>query len=255
MPLSNDLGIVTDWYVMDADEPFFDVTKSMHNGLQGQDIDLTKPMWNTYRQWTERNAATLAEEYDVIVLHDPQTLGMIADLSERFPETRFIWRCHIDVTAADDQWLEFLTDDIRRVDLAIVSRAEYGWEFPVSTAVIHPSIDPLSPKNRPLGREQRAAERDRLAPLEFGDDSPVITQVSRFDPWKDQFGVIDAYRRVKESVPSVQLVLVSGMADDDPEDAEIYERVADATADDPDIHLLTNVPDTTINFLQRESMS
>ena len=104
MPLSNDLGIVTDWYVMDADEPFFDVTKSMHNGLQGQDINLTEPMRNTYHRWAEQNAAAFTDEYDVIVLHDPQTLGMVVDLSERFPETRFIWRCHIDVTAADDQW-------------------------------------------------------------------------------------------------------------------------------------------------------
>lgn len=253
VPLSNDLGIDTDWYVMEADEPFFDVTKSMHNGLQGQDVALTEAMRNTYRRWAERNAAAFADEYDVIVVHDPQPLGMVADLADRFPETQLLWRCHIDLTAADEQWLQFLADDVRRVDRAIVSRAAYGREFPVPTTVIHPSIDPLSAKNRPLDRAERDAERDRLAPLEFGDDTPVMTQVSRFDPWKDQFGVIEAYRRVKESVPSVQLVLAGGMADDDPEGAEIYERVAEETADDPDIHLLTNEPDTTINFLQRES--
>ena len=252
VPLSNDLGIDTDWYVMEADEPFFDVTKSMHNGLQGQDVALTEPMRNTYRRWTERNAAAFADEYDVVVLHDPQPLGMAGDLADRFSETQLLWRCHIDVTAAGEQWLQFLEDDLRLVDRAIVSRAEYGREFPVPTSVIHPSIDPLSAKNRPLDRDERDVERDRLAPLEF-DEAPVMTQVSRFDPWKDQFGVIDAYRRVKENVPTVQLVLAGGMADDDPEGVEIYERVAEEAADDPDIHLLTNEPDTTINFLQRES--
>ncbi|WP_233710786.1 glycosyltransferase [Natronococcus pandeyae] len=253
VPLSNILGINTDWRVMEADKLFFDVTKTMHNGLQGQDVVLADAMKTTYRRETQRNAAALTDEYDIIVLHDPQTLGMAKDLADRFPDTQLIWRCHIDLTAASEPCLQFLADDIRHVDHVVFSRPEYGRDFDLPTTVIHPSIDPLSEKNRPLDPDEIAAERDRLAPIDFTDDSPVITQVSRFDPWKDQFGVIDAYRQVKTSFPSAQLLLAGGMADDDPEGVEIYERVADETADDPDIHLLTNEPDTTINFLQRKS--
>lgn len=253
VPLSNDLGIDTDWQVMDAEESFFEVTKAMHNALQGQEVTFTEEMEATYRRVTERNATALEAGYDVVVLHDPQTLGMARALKDRFPDTRIVWRCHIDLTDANERYLQAVVDDVRRVDHAVFSRPEYGRGVDVPTSIIHPSIDPLTDKNRPLDREEIAVERDRLFPIEFGDDSPVITQVSRFDPWKDQFGTIEMYRRIKDAVPGAQLVLAGGMADDDPEGREVYEEVVAATADDPDVHLLTNQPDTTIDFLQRES--
>lgn len=252
VPLSNDLGIDTDWRVMDAEESFFEVTKTMHNALQGQEIALTDEMEATYRRVTERNAAALEEEYDVVVLHDPQTLGMARALKDRFSDTRIVWRCHIDLTGANERYLQSVVDDVRAVDHAVFSRHEYARGVDVPTSIIHPSIDPLTDKNRPLDRDETAAERDRLSSIEF-DDSPVVTHVSRFDPWKDQFGTIDIYRRIEDAVPSARLVLVGGMADDDPEGRDVYEEVVDATADDPNVHLLTNQPDTTINFLQRES--
>lgn len=252
VPLSNDLGIDTDWRVMDADESFFEVTKAMHNALQGHDVEITEAMETTYRRVTERNATALEEAYDVIVLHDPQTLGMVRTLRDRFPGARLVWRCHIDLTDADDRRLQSVADDVREVDRAVFSRREYARGIDVPMSIVHPSIDPLAEKNRPLDRDEIAAERDRLSPIEF-DDAPVITHVSRFDPWKDQFGTVDVYRRIEEAVPSARLVLVGGMADDDPEGREVYEAVLEETADDPDVHLLTNQPDTTINFLQRES--
>jgi trehalose synthase len=252
VPLSNDLGIDTDWRVMDADEPFFEVTKAMHNALQGHDVEITEAMEATYRRVTERNATTLEREYDVIVLHDPQTLGMVGTLRDRVPDARIVWRCHIDLTDANDRRLRSVVDDVREVDHAVFSRREYARGIDVPMSIVHPSIDPLAEKNRPLNPDEVAAERNRLSPLEF-DDSPVITHVSRFDPWKDQFGTIEMYRQVKDAIPGAQLVLAGGMADDDPEGQEVYEEIEGETADDPDVHLLTNQPDTTINFLQRES--
>lgn len=253
VPLFEDLGVETDWLVMEADEPFFEVTKALHNGLQGQELALTDEMRTTYRSVTERNAAALAEEYDVVVLHDTQPLGMIGALRDRYPDTRFVWRCHIDLTSATPSHLEFVADYARRVDRAVFSHPSYepGIDGLPST-IIHPSIDPLTDKNRPLDRSEAEAERDRLDPIPF-DDAPVVTQVSRFDPWKDPIGVVEAYRRVRERRPETELVLAGGMADDDPEGVEVYERVAREVADDPGVHLLTNEPDTTINFLQRRS--
>ncbi|NHN46608.1 glycosyltransferase [Halostella sp. JP-L12] len=253
VPLSNDLGIDTEWAVMDADDAFFEVTKALHNGLQGQDAAITKDMRATFRAVTERNAGLVADEYDLVVLHDPQALGMVDSLARQFPDTRFVWRCHIDLTAASPAHLSFVTDYVDRVDRAVVSQIDYGRGLDVPTTVIHPSIDPLTPKNRPLDDSEAAAERDRLSSIPFDAEAPVVTQVSRFDPWKDQLGVVEAFREVRSSFPDAHLVLAGGMADDDPEGPAIYDRVAEETADDPDVHLLTNEPDETINLLQRES--
>lgn len=106
--LLNDVGVDTDWQVMDAPDEFFDVTKTIHNGLQGGETDLTEDMRETYRTVTVENAEDLDEQYDVIVLHDPQTLGMAPTLAERFPETALVWRCHIDLTDANPSYLEFV---------------------------------------------------------------------------------------------------------------------------------------------------
>jgi len=77
--------------------------------------------------------------------------------------------------------------------------------------------------------------------------------VSRFDPWKDQFGTLEAYRSAREDVPELQLVLAGGMAGDDPEGLELYEQVANEAVADPNVHVLTDLPDTTVNALQRLS--
>ncbi|MDQ2051773.1 glycosyltransferase [Natronolimnohabitans sp. A-GB9] len=250
VPVCDDLGIDTDWLVMDADDDFFEVTKAIHNGLQGNGPRLTSAMKSTYRETAERNAAELDAEYDVVVVHDPQPLGMLERLADAMPDASILWRCHVDLTDPDDAYLAFVSEYMDRVDHAIFSRSVYGAEIDAPTkSVIHPSIDPLAPKNRSLDEETIAAECDRLDPLSF--ETPVVSQVSRFDPWKDQFGTLAVFRRAREAIPELQLALVGGMAGDDPEGIELYERVAAEAVDDPDVHVLTDLPDTTVNVLQR----
>jgi trehalose synthase len=119
--------------------------------------------------------------------------------------------------------------------------------------VIPPSIDPLSPKNAWLEPE---AVREILVSYGIDPDRPVVTQVSRFDPWKDPLGVIDAYRLAKEEVRDLQLVLVGSMAHDDPEGWHYLEQTEERRASDPDVHVLTNlqgVGDTAVNAFQRDS--
>lgn len=253
VPLSNDVGVETDWLVMDATAEFFDVTKTIHNGLQGDRGRLTDGMHEIYRSVTRENAIDIDEEYDVIVLHDPQSLGMAPTLAERHPETVLVWRCHIDLTAAAPAYLEFVRSYLDPIERVILTLPEYGREIEgVERTVIHPAIDPLTEKNRPLeelsGEAARAADLDRYP---FDADEPLVVQVSRFDPWKDPLGVIEAYREATSSIPDAQLALVGAMPDDDPEGAAVYREVADAAGDDPSIHLLTDLPDAGINAIQR----
>ena len=100
-----------------------------------------------------------------------------------------------------------------------------------------PAIDPLAPKNMALSLEDAS-----FVCKQFGIDTdrPMICQVSRFDPWKDPLGVIDAYRIVKEKRPEVQLALVGSMASDDPEGWDFYNSTLAHADGDPDIHILNN---------------
>jgi trehalose synthase len=104
--------------------------------------------------------------------------------------------------------------------------------------VIPPAIDPLSPKNTPL---PQALARRIMEWVGVRTDKPLMTQVSRFDPWKDPLGVIEVYRRVREEVPDLQLALLGSMALDDPEAWEIYNAITEETKDDPEVHVFTNL--------------
>ncbi len=253
VPLLNDLGVPTDWLVMDADGPFFDVTKAIHNGLQGDDAPFTDEMWRTYRDVNERNADAM-DEYDVVVLHDPQPLGMVEGLRERFPEATLVWRCHIDLTDANPAVLDALEPYVERIDHAVFSREQYGRGVEgVPKTVIHPAIDPLTDKNRELDPADVDAVRGELPTVLFDPEVPVVTQVSRFDPWKDPIGVLRTHRRVTESVLDAHLVLAGGMADDDPEGQAVYDRVVAAAEADAGVTLLTDLSDVAVNVLQREA--
>ena len=107
---------------------------------------------------------------------------------------------------------------------------------------IPPSIDPLSPKNS----EMSEAEVSHLMQSYNVDpERPIMLQVSRFDPWKDPLGVIDVYRnikfgQVKKGIKGLQLVLIGGMASDDPEGWTIYDRVLRRSGEDFDLNIYTN---------------
>lgn len=254
IPLLADVGVDTDWWVMDAPDDFFDVTKAIHNGLQGGEQPLTEDMLETYESVAIENAEAVDEQYDVIVLHDPQSLGMAPTLAERFPETALVWRCHIDLTGATPAYVDFVQSYLDPIDRAIFTLEAYGAPFDdVATTVIHPAIDPLSAKNRPLERLPDDADGADIDAYPFDPVRPLVVQVSRFDPWKDPLGVLEAHRGVRDAVPDAQLALVGAMPDDDPEGIEVYREVEAAAASDSDVHLLTNVSDAAINALQRHA--
>jgi trehalose synthase len=238
VPLMRDAGLEAEWRIIRGADEFFDATKTIHNALQGSPQGLTADQQEVYRRYNELNAQELEGEYDFVIIHDPQPAFVI----EHFPESqaRWIWRCHIDLSAPNQSVLDFLLPALRRHDAAIFHMKEYvPARSGLSAAYIWPpAIDPLTPKNMALSAEDAAYIVDQ-----FGIDveRPLLTQVSRFDPWKDPLGVIDAYRAVKEDFPAVQLALVGAMAHDDPEGWDYYNQTVAYAGGDPDIYILSNL--------------
>ncbi len=238
IPLMQDAGLETEWRIIRGAEEFYNVTKTIHNALQGNPQGLDDEQQEIYRRYQELNAQEFEDDYDFVVVHDPQPLGMI----DRFPESRarWVWRGHIDFSAPNQGVLEFLLPSIRRYDAAIFHMREYvpqvGGLPPCY--IWPPAIDPLAPKNMALSAEDAAYIVDQ-----FGIDveRPLLAQVSRFDPWKDPLGVIDSYRLVKERFPNVQLALVGSMAHDDPEGWDYYNQTVAYADGDPDIYILSNL--------------
>jgi trehalose synthase len=186
------------------------------------------------------NATTLDEGWDVIIVHDPQPLAMHRHVPHK--AKKWVWRCHIDLSTPHPPTIERIVPYIEGYDGAVFHLREYVPEGITNDGVpLHicpPAIDPLSPKNMALSPEDAAFVCDQFG---VDVDRPLICQVSRFDPWKDPLGVIDAYRLVNEQMPEVQLALVGSMATDDPEGWEFFNSTLEYAQGDPDIKILNNL--------------
>jgi trehalose synthase len=238
VPLLNDLGLVAEWQLIHGDEAFFHVTKRIHNGLQGGAEELTEAEKALYLANAQLNAAHLSHDYDFVFVHDPQPAALPALGGSK--GARWVWRCHVDSSRPNPAIWEFLLPFLPVYDAAIFTLGEYlPPRFPIQRVVLHPpAIDPLSPKNYPL--PQPLAEHV-LEWIGVRLSRPLITQVSRFDRWKDPLGVVDAFQRVRAQVPDLQLALVGSLALDDPEGWAVYESLRERTAGDGNIHLFTNL--------------
>lgn len=251
IPLKHELGIDTTWETITGDADFFQCTKLMHNTLQGNRIDIPD-LLRHYENINTENATRLKgllEDADIVFIHDPQPAAMIESIPSR--KGKWIWRCHIDVSSPYRPVWKYLRDFVRGYDASVWSLSEFAQRLPHPMYLIPPSIDPLSDKNSDMSEEELA---NAYARWEIDPDRPVITQISRFDRFKDPLGVVRAYRLVKDFIP-VQLVLAGGGATDDPEGEEVFNEVKASAGDDPDVHILLLPPDDhrTINALQRIS--
>jgi trehalose synthase len=259
VPLMRDLGILADWKVITGHDEFFAVTKAMHNALQGKHF----PWAPEHRRiWVEQNRLNLEgweqeDQYDFVFIHDPQPAPLLALLRDegRDPGGPWIWRCHIDLTDAQPEAWDMLRPFVSEYSGSIWTMRDYVREgMPEHhLKIAPPAIDPLSPKNSPMSREDVEAV---LLRYKIDPARELISQVSRFDPWKDPLGVIDAYRTVKRERPGLQLVLVASMAHDDPEGWEWYEKVVRRAGEDWDIKILSNlngVGNVEVNAFQRAS--
>ena len=263
VPLSNALGVDTQRAVITPrDSRFFDVTKRIHNMLQGAEGELTDEELAIYYGCLDDVAADIEQaglSADVWFFHDPQLLPL-GRLLDRCTARTKVWVVHIDLTEPNPWLMEKLLPLTGAYDLLICSLDDYApREVPDATGVFvaPPAIDPLAPKNCEMPRHKAA---DIAKALGIDVSRPLVTQVSRFDFWKDPWGVIDAYRFAKQSHPGLQLALLGlSQANDDPEGEQVLQSVSEHASGDPDIHLFFsphNLPatnDEIVNALQTHS--
>jgi trehalose synthase len=252
VPLMRELGLDASWETIEGHADFFAATKGFHNALQGRPIDIPRRLLDGYLEVNRENARRLGarlEDADFVFIHDPQPAALLRFCPAR--RGRWIWRCHIDVSRPHRPVWKFLRDLVRGYDASVFSLAAFAQPLPHPQYIIPPSIDPLSPKNRPLEASEAAAA---LAPFELDPGRPVVLQVSRFDRFKDPVGVVRACRMVRPHVP-IQLVLAGGTANDDPEGEVVLAEVREEVGDDPDTRILLLPADAhaTINALQRRA--
>ncbi len=250
VPMMNDIGVDTGWRILHGNHAFFEVTKKFHNALQGQKTKITEEDLRLYLEVNDEFSGYTHIDHDCVIVHDPQPMPLIRFFKKRQP---WIWRCHIDISDPSPELWDFMKDYLLRYDVAIISTEEYRKkDLPIEQRVIPPAIDPLSTKNRHID-EKTVAEHIALANIPT--DKPLITQVSRMDPWKDPEGVLDVYERVRKRV-DCRLLFCYELAADDPEGVRIYQKVhrkAHELIKRGDVIFVVGNNDLLVNSIQRFS--
>jgi len=252
IPLKRELGIDVEWEVIKGQPEFYQCTKKMHNSLQGNRDDISEHLFRVYEKTNQENFERLRdklENADIVFIHDPQPAPLLSLCSQR--KGKWVWRCHIDVSHPYRPVWKYIQNFVKGYDASVWSLVNFSQPLPHPLYLIPPSIDPLSEKNIELEPGEIDECLDR-----FGLDRsvPIITQVSRFDRFKDPIGVIHSYGMIKKYTP-VQLILAGGGASDDPEGQQVLNEIREFAGGDRNIHILELPADAhrTINALQRGS--
>jgi trehalose synthase len=244
--IMNTLGIETGWRMIQGTPAFFNITKKLHNALQGNALHLSADEIRLFEQITFENALRQhLEDRDVIIVHDPQPLALISQFPDRM--SPWIWQCHVDLSEPHPQTWDYLRKFVEQYQIAVFSLPDYRQDLATKQHFIAPAINPFSEKNCDLSDEQIL---ECLTQHQIPIDRPIIAQVSRFDPWKDPVGVIEAFRKARKEVDCT-LVLLGNLALDDPEANVVLETIR-KSADDHVI-VLTVDDATLVNALQRKA--
>lgn len=255
IPLLRSLGIKADWQIIRGDRDFFTVTKGLHNALQGAKFNQINQK-KTIKEYQSHNLASAGEldtNYDVFIVNDPQPAALRHYLPDS--KAKWIWRCHVDSSEPDEAVWSFLRPYIEEHDAAVFTIDKFiPQNFSIGkVATMAPAINPFSAKNMFI---KRYVCRELLESLDIDRSRPLITQVSRFDRWKDPFGTIAAYRLAKEEIPGLQLAMIGSFADDDPEAWDMYAALNAEAMPDNDMFVYSNlngVGNMEVNAFQRAS--
>jgi len=248
--LMNDVGIDAGWRILHGSQEFFEITKGFHNALQGAKLNLTTRKKRTYLQINDNFSRFSHLDHDCVIIHDPQPLSIITSYRKSQP---WIWRCHLDLTNPHKELWDFLKGYLLKYDQIVVSSEKYFKDdLPVDQRLMLPAINPLSQKNKDINEKTMI---EYITKAGIPTDKPIITQVSRLDPWKDPEGVIDVFKLVKEKV-NCRLVFCYNVASDDPEGMRMYNKVqrkANKFLKRGDIIFVVGNNETLVNSIQRFS--
>ncbi|HDZ54196.1 MAG TPA: glycosyltransferase [Candidatus Nealsonbacteria bacterium] len=258
IPLMKGMGINANWYVIPPGKKFFGLTKEIHNALQGKEYSLSFQSRRLYHYHMERAAKLMLDmEADIWVIHDPQPLGIIHYLPDFHPSISHI---HIDTSRPNREAWSFIEPFLLMYDRIIFSVKDFASkDLPrKKIEIFPPAINPFTNKNKPLSLKMA---KSILRSFRINPKKPLVSQISRFDPWKDPLGVITAYKLAKKKIPNLQLALVGlFLALDDPEALKVFKETQRVAKGDPDIFLFSNPQelaslkvDTFVNAFQTGS--
>lgn len=246
VPMLQDLGVDASWEVVVGDPAFYAATRALEGALAGQPSPITEAMLVASAETAATNAATLPLDADLVMTHDLATLPLVRHRPSR---GRWIWRCYADLGRAWRRAWHLVRRDVERYDAAVFSLPKFAQRVRVPVLIVHPSIDPLSDKNRELTRTEVHHALDRLA---IPRDRPLVVQVAPYSRTADPLAALRAFRLARK-YQECRLVLAGWGAMDNPEGAAVLGEVREAADRDPDVHVLVLPPDALgeINALQR----
>lgn len=239
--LMNSVGIKTEWRVIQGSPDFFSITKKVHNALQGEKLNLSRRKTDIYESVIYENSLRNHLNHDLVIIHDPQPLGMINHYKKHCP---WVWRCHLDLSCPNKRLWNYMVPYIEKYDAVILTLKEYEKKLKIPQVFFMPAIDPFSIKNKKLSNKEID---ERMEHYGIPTDLPLVVQISRFDRWKDPDGVIEAFKIARKEVDCT-LVLLGNVATDDPEGQQIYESVISSKEDR--IIILSRQDTALVNALQ-----
>lgn len=222
--MMNRLGIDTEWRLLRGTPEFYEVTREMHDAIQGGTIDLTDEKIQIFEQTFRDNAVQNNLDHDAVYMHDHHTIGMVEHYRKKGP---WIWRCHLDLSRPDPRLIEYLSKFGSQYSAGIYILDAYQQDFGIPNYSFLPAIDPTKVKSQVLSDD---AVRECLESYDIPMDLPIVAQISRFDRWKDPHGVVDAFEIARRDVDAT-LVLLGNRPADDPEKNEIHDRLLERQSD------------------------
>ena len=263
VPLMTDLGLPSQWQILRPAHEFIAVNKAMYDALAGVGARWNAEVEAVWHEYTAMNAELFTEEFDFVVVHDPQPGGILTTFTERRgrrPSGRWLWHCHLDLSEAQPDVWRLMQRYCHAYDALAFDLEEYvphDVDAPIMT-IIEPAIDPLGPKNMDLTPETVTAMLERYG---LDPTRPIVCQISPFDHWHDPLGLIDAYASAEKQVPGLQLALVATYLTEDPEMRNYYEQVARRAEAHPDIFVLSSqsslrgLGNVELNAFQRAALT